>query len=908
MGPKTLELKRLCAKLGRRYVGFRGDPHAPIWLIGEAPGADEDQLGVPFVGYSGRELDKMLSEARISLSECCFTNPYKVRPPDNDIARIEETGIAKQLFEEQFFEELREFNPPFIVALGGTALSLVCPSTVDRRDHESKISKWRGSLLESELLQWPHYVVPNFHPAYILREWSDRDVAVFILRRVKEEFDYWRANSRHQPLPGRELIVNASFDETKEFLNELLGLSVANRPTSVDIELLARRVPLCIALSNNRSRAISIEFFNENFKPNETATIWRLLDKILSTKRIVGQNYTTFDANWLNALGFSVDISLVEDTLVRHHVLYPEMSHKLDFQVMQYTRQPFYKDEGKGWTVREGLPRLKRYNCLDAACTLEVYEEQEKDFEEKSELRSFFENYEMPLARAFFEIDKRGIQTNSDAVVELRKEVVQELGERCVEISSHLGGRAVAFSAKMALELCKQLGVDEDKVLNIGSVPQLKRLLTDELKIRLKIDRKSHKESTGEDSLNEAFAATSNPVLKNILRTRELNKILGTYINARRDRGVFYSCYSVTGTVTGRRASRKNFLGYGSNGQNQPKHSDLGKKFRSVFVARPDKCFVACDQVQAEDWIVQGIIADVAGVTKGIEELRAGVDRHQRLAAQIFGLPLAKCDKDSMERYLGKKTRHAGHYGMEADKMSTEMAKEGFSIDRKFCAAILEKFHEYEPHIRRTFHKWIENEVSKKRVLTTPLGRSREFYGLRPFGDNGKIFREAYAYIPQSTVGDNTGLAILFCEKEHPEFILQDGHDALLGEVDDNVDAVVKAVHLLCRAFDRTLRFQNGFELKIPIEFEIGYSLAPKEMLKCPASCDEAGLMSIYDSLKEQRSLRRSTTGGVPSLESLPVSRDMSGSIEDTKLEDTDSIPISLQYSSEDPALAKEQR
>ena len=77
MGPKTLELKQLCAKLGRHYVGFRGDPRAPLWFVGEAPGADEDQAGVPFVGSSGRELDRMVAEAEIDSRLCCFVTPTK---------------------------------------------------------------------------------------------------------------------------------------------------------------------------------------------------------------------------------------------------------------------------------------------------------------------------------------------------------------------------------------------------------------------------------------------------------------------------------------------------------------------------------------------------------------------------------------------------------------------------------------------------------------------------------------------------------------------------------------------------------------------------------------------------------------------------------------------------------------
>src|SRR5205807_3249871 len=264
-----------------------------------------------------------------------------------------------------------------------------------------------------------------------------------------------------------------------------------------------------------------------------------------------------------------------------------------------------------------------------------------------------------------------------------------------------------------------------------------------QLKIKLKTDRKTGKESTGEESLNEAFASTGNGILKDILRTRELNKILGTNVDSQLCDNVFYSCYSVTGTVTGRRASRRNFLGLGSNGQNQPKHSDLGEKFNGIFVARRGKIFIACDQASAEEWVVQGIIADVSGDTKGIRELQdsieTGISRHARLASQIFGLPLEKTNnKECLEYYVGKKVRHAGNYGMQADKMAAVMASEGFPTKKQFCEAVLNKFHEVEPSIRGVFHKYVEHELCTKRMLRTPLGRERVFYGLRPYGDNNK--------------------------------------------------------------------------------------------------------------------------------------------------------------------------
>jgi hypothetical protein len=554
---------------------------------------------------------------------------------------------------------------------------------------------------------------------------------------------------------------------------------------------------------------------------------------------------------------------------------------------MQYTRLPYFKDEGKGWTLREGLPKLKRYNCLDACSTYEVWEEQETEFADNPSLKRFYDEYEMPLARSFHSIDKRGILTDAEALPRLREEIIDELNKKCVSISGNLHNRPIVYSRQMGDALAKQLGCGPEAILNLSSVPQLKEVLKKDLKIKLKMvknQKGEFNESTGEESLNEAFATKGDPVLKDILRVRELNKVLGTYVNARLNNGVFHSCYSVTGTVTGRRASRQNFLGFGSNGQNQPKHSDLGEKFQGIFIARPNTIFAYCDQASAEEWIVQGIIADVSGDRKGIEELNrsisTGVSRHAVLASQIFGLPIERTNnKECLEYYLGKKVRHAGNYDMHEDKMATEFAKEGRTIKVDFCAAVLDKFHKVEPAVRGVFHKYIQHELCNKKFLSTPLGRERVFHGLRPYGDNGKIFREGYAYIPQSTVGDNNGLAILYLHTQSPGLVLMDGHDSVLCECKDDFESLLSTLRLMQKAYDRVLRFPvSGFEVKIPVDFKIGYSI--QGLKKCPADLNEISLASTYSMLQTQRKVQQSIIGGVQPSPSLQPSSGTFGSTE----------------------------
>lgn len=466
-------------------------------------------------------------------------------------------------------------------------------------------------------------------------------------------------------------------------------------------------------------------------------------------------------------------------------------------------------------------------------------------------LAEFYEGYEMPLARAFHEIDRRGVLVSSSKLGEFKSYLNQELDTSCQKIEQSLQMKVIAKGEKGKK--------NPPDVLNISSPLQLKNVITNKLNIKLKVDFKSKKESTGEEALNEAYAKTGNPVLKEILRVRELNKIKGTYAEATLLDSVLFTSYSVAGTVSGRRASRETIFtsesghAIGTNAQNLPKQSELGKRFRGCIVARPGKIFLSCDQAQAEDWIVSAIIADVCGDTKGLEELQKGVDRHKRLAMQIFQKPESECQKGTMFRYMGKKTRHAGNYGMTAPRMAVELAKEGFSITQAYCTLMLERFHAYEPEIRNSFQHRIRTCLESTRILRTPVGRERYFFGLRPNSDNGKIFKEAYSYIPQSTVGDNTGLAILYCENVQPGNVVMDGHDAITLEIDDSEEAILEGVSLLQESFNRKFTFPlRGVEIQIPIEFELGYDLQNEKELKASCGNWRTGLHNILPTLRQQ--------------------------------------------------------
>lgn len=368
-----IKLREALALKNLRYVGIRGNPKSPVCIVGEAPGADEDRGGLPFIGYSGQLLDQMLREAGFNAQDIYYTNPFKARPPDNDIKRIEELGIPLNLYTDQFFEELRSYRPTIIVACGKTPANLLCPETKPKsykgkEDEKEGFGSWRGSLLISPFLDFPHYVIPMYHPAFVLRNYAEREICVFILSRAFEELTHWKLKGSLNPLPVRQLITNPSFGDAEHYLRRCIS---STEPVSIDIELLRRKIPYTVSFAISPTDAISMSFWN--YKASELIILWRRMDEIFSSKRQVGQNYTSFDCHWLRAMGFNVNLSLVEDTLILHHILWPGFRHKLEFLGMQYTRQPFWKWEGKGWSLKDGLDKLMKYNALDAACTLEIY-------------------------------------------------------------------------------------------------------------------------------------------------------------------------------------------------------------------------------------------------------------------------------------------------------------------------------------------------------------------------------------------------------------------------------------------------------------------------------------------------------------------------------------------------------
>ena len=118
------ELRAGCTK---PVPGF-GNAGSKYFLIGEAPGRDEDREGVPFIGMAGRRLNELLALAGIDINDCYFTNVCKCRPPHNKTPR---KAFIKAC-QPWLMEEIRLVKPKQIITLGATPLSLFSPNGVSQ--------------------------------------------------------------------------------------------------------------------------------------------------------------------------------------------------------------------------------------------------------------------------------------------------------------------------------------------------------------------------------------------------------------------------------------------------------------------------------------------------------------------------------------------------------------------------------------------------------------------------------------------------------------------------------------------------------------------------------------------------------------------------------------------------------
>jgi DNA polymerase len=169
----------LCRRCGLRenargVVFGDGNPQARLMFVGEAPGADEDRLGKPFVGAAGQLLERILAAVDLQRSDVYITNICMCRPPGNRIPKREEADTCFVYL----VRKIELIQPRLIVCLGALSTQYLV-------HNDARITMVRGRVYEKGGIK----IIPTFHPAAILRDASKKKPVWEDFKKIRELYD-----------------------------------------------------------------------------------------------------------------------------------------------------------------------------------------------------------------------------------------------------------------------------------------------------------------------------------------------------------------------------------------------------------------------------------------------------------------------------------------------------------------------------------------------------------------------------------------------------------------------------------------------------------------------------------------------------------------------------------------------
>ena len=818
-------------------VTGQGNPYSKLLILGDFPNQTEDRVQKPFLGAAGELLDRVFIELNYPnwRTEFWLTYVCRYRPPFNDIKQI---GTVCDLEEEKqrLYKEILSIAPNCILALGPLALEVV--------GAVKKYLNYRGSILSSQV--GDSKVIGTIHPGHLVRasdESEDHDESKGIFSYVWKWVlanDIKRAIKESQTvgfsLPQRSLTIARNSVDVSRFIDR--GFKSSDR-VFADIETIECTIPGCISLAYNEYEAISIPLFSRvgryelsTIPTTDLAFIWQKLDWLFRNKKAAGQNFK-FDQAKMEMLGFKF-LGLKSDTSLKAHTINPEIPYVgLAFLASIWTREPYYKDEGKEFIFgKHDIDRWYLYNAKDSAVDCEVDRVQERELEilsdtYKTDLKAFYYDYITRLHSLYFDMEKVGFQVDND-------------------VRDYLIAKYQTWAEHIQL----QLDVSVGREVNYNSPKQVKELMYEQMKIK-PVDR-DH--GTSEDVIAKLLKdkisdESKRDVLSNILTLRRVNKTLSTYLYAMPDfDGRMRTQVRIVGTETGRSSdsildppTRPCKIGYAF--KTLTKHGDIGQDVRGLLVTDPGFVIVNIDLSQAEARVVALLAND-------IELLNAfdKIDIHRRTAALALFTgqlnlsydfdPVADIiGKDSPERFIGKKVRHAGNYNMQWREFMKNVVSDcrrfhiNFTISAFSSKQILERFHTASPNIVNVFHKEVKDIIDTERALINPFGRLRRFFD-RP---GNQLYKEGFAHIPQSTVKDRlTHSALEIKDKKYPIRLANEAHDSLtyLMPIGEYKDICKELKPIMEQPIDFSKCSIKRGVLVIPCDYEVGDNYKDLQKLK----------------------------------------------------------------------------
>lgn len=653
-----------CTLANCNYVSAEGfENTGGLAIVGEAPGNDEVRYGKPFVGASGKLLNKILLIAGINRNDCFITNSVLCRPEPHRTPSTTEVMCCVG----RLYKELETVRPRLILALGRIAAKAVLGSC-------QSIEVVRGTISYSDRLQT--YVLVTYHPAHVLRNPKLYSILVSDIEKAAQFIKSGKVETH-------DISIQYEVIETPEQLKSLLSSIERVERIAVDVESGKDGQLLCVGLSVEHGKAYVVS------STALTEKTRKVLGNYFKNRKCIGQNIK-FDMRvlWHNGI---YGVTTGGDTLLQAYVLDTTIGghinkHGLKTLVKQYLNfhedysAPVKKYNSIGY---EHCPPdvLFKYNATDAVLTLILYDELQKRLDAQD--NRLLEELLYPASDALAEMEHCGIMVDVDYLNQLNVQLEKELQDLITQMQTMAGYK-----------------------LNPNSYHQLVDLLFN--KFELPIPLKGL--VTDEESLKLIAEMTGNEFVKLLLHYRDRKKFHSTYVlgllKARDENNRVHTNFNLNVTATGRLSSSRPV-----NLQNITK----GSEARNIFIATPGYKLIECDLSQAEVR-VWAILSRDEVLRKNV---MSGLDMHISTACLMFGKKPEEVTKQM--RDAAKRFTFGVMYGKTAQSLASDL---NISLDE--AQHLMDKFFEAYSRGKEWIHEMQELALEQG-FIVTPFGRKLRF-------------------------------------------------------------------------------------------------------------------------------------------------------------------------------------
>jgi DNA polymerase-1 len=481
--------------------------------------------------------------------------------------------------------------------------------------------------------------------------------------------------------------------------------------------------------------------------------------------------------------GLGLDVrSLRHDTALMAYLLDPgEGKYLLDDLALRHLSMELRSVDAEPGTLDFDGQAEVEHTGRRAAVVLRLADELAQALDAR-ELTDLYERFELPLVRVLAKMETAGIKVDREFLETLRADLSQQCEALVARIYAHAG-----------------------EEFNVNSTPQLRTILFDKLGL-VPVKKTKTGPSTDADSLQKM--AEEHPIVEDLLRYREVEKLRSTYADALPPLigadGRIHATFKQTDTTTGRISSEA------PNLQNVPVRTADGREMRRAFVADEGNGLLTADYSQIELRVLAHL-ADDPGL---IDAFERGADVHTATAAAVFGVPEKKVDEH--QRRFAKVVNYGLAYGMEAYGLGQRLG-----IPTHEAAEILDAYFTSFPNVKSYMQRTVK-EARERGYTTTIFGRRRQITELA--SDNFRIRqmgeRMAQNAPVQGSAADIFKLAMIQLDHALEEAgsdaqMLLTVHDELVLEVPidqrDLTEVVVREV------------MENVAELRVPLVVDMGF-------------------------------------------------------------------------------------